>query len=120
MSDARDAGHPEIRLALAAHDPYIGIVQRSPPVEETTMTPAFFNSASTFSASSISTAELFRRIDEMPMSVYDRERAKAMLQKAERIADGLASIVTGLRAVASRIALPTTRRSTLRNSPAPR
>ena len=116
MIDARDAGHPEIRLALAAHDPYIGIVQRSPPLEKTTMTP----NASTVSGSSISTAELFRRIDEMPMSVYDRERAKAMLQKAERIADGLASVVTGLKALASRIALPTTRRSTLRNSPAPR
>jgi hypothetical protein len=32
---------------------------------------------------------LFRRIDAMPMSVHDRERAKAMLRTAESIADGL-------------------------------
>jgi len=80
------------------------------------MTP----NASTLSASSISTAELFRRIDEMPMSLHDRERAKAALQSAERIAEGLGFIVTRLKSLAAWIAHQTTRRSALRNSPAPR
>ena len=80
----------------------------------------FVSSASTLCAPSLSTAELFRRIDEMPMSVHERERAKAALQTAERIAEGLASIVIGLKSLAARIAPASTRRSTLRNSPAPR
>ena len=76
--------------------------------------------ASTISASSLSTEELLQRIDQMPMSVHDRERAKATLRTAERIADSLASIVAALKSLGARIALPSTRRSTLRNSPAPR
>ena len=73
---------------------------------------------------SLSTAEFFRRIDEMPMSSRDRERAKAQLQTALRFADGLWWILTALRSlrvsIAHRIAHLPTRRSTLRNSPAPR
>ena len=76
--------------------------------------------ASTLSASSLSLAELFRRIDEMPMTSHDRARAKATLQTAEHIAEWLASVVIMLRPLAARIASPSTRRSTLRNSPAPR
>ena len=76
--------------------------------------------ASTVSASSLSTEELFRRIDQMPMNVHDRERAKATLRTAERIAESLAWIVAGLRSSTARIGFPSMRRSTLRNSPAPR
>ena len=72
--------------------------------------------------------EMSRRIDDMPMSIRDRERAKASLQSAERFADGLFGIFTALRSVAppfahwfaQRLVRPSTRRSTLRNSPAPR
>ena len=77
-------------------------------------------SASTLSGPSVSTADLLRRIDEMPMSLVDRERAKATLRTAECIAEVLVSIVTRIRSLSARIALPSTRRSTLRNSPAPR
>ena len=69
---------------------------------------------------SLSTAELFRRIDEMPMSVHDRERAKAMLRTAECIAEGLGAAVTAVRSLIARVAPASTPRSTLRNSPAPR
>jgi hypothetical protein len=56
----------------------------------------------------------------MPMSVHDRERAKAALRMAERIADWLAFMGAKLTSPNARIARPSTRRSTLRNSPAPR
>ena len=69
---------------------------------------------------SLSTAELFRRIDAMPMSVHDRERAKATLRTAECIAEGLGSVVAAVKSLIARIAPSSTHRSTLRNSPAPR
>ena len=117
---ARDARHPEIRLALARRDPYIGIVQCSNPLWEMTMTTSTsILSATAPTVPSLSTADLFRRIDEMPMSVHDRERAKATLRTAEHIAEGLAFIVTGFKSLAAQI-VQSTRRSTLRNSPAPR
>jgi hypothetical protein len=118
---ARDARHPEIRLALARRDPYIGIVQCSNPLWEMTMTTGTsILSATAPTVPSLSTADLFRRIDEMPMSVHDRERAKATLRTAESIAEGLGLVVTAMRSLIARIAPASTPRSTLRNSPAPR
>jgi hypothetical protein len=76
--------------------------------------------ASTLPASSLSLAELLRRLDEMPMTAHERARAKATLETAERIVEWLASVVMMLRLPAARIASPSTRRSTLRSSPAPR
>jgi hypothetical protein len=68
----------------------------------------------------LTTDELFRRIDEMPMSAGDREQAKANLRTAEAIAEGLSRIVTAIRSLAASIAPRSTRRSAPRNSPAPR
>jgi hypothetical protein len=47
---------------------------------------------------------LYRRIDEMPISVIDRESAKAQLRAAERIADGFCDLVAALRSGAATIA----------------
>jgi hypothetical protein len=41
---------------------------------------------------------LYRRIDEMPMSVADRERAKARLQTGERFADAVCELSAAIRA----------------------
>jgi hypothetical protein len=68
----------------------------------------------------LTTAEFCRRIDELPMSLDDRARAKASLRTAEAFAEALFRIVTAIRSLASSIALQTTRRSALRNSPAHR
>ena len=81
--------------------------------------PAPSGASLSMAGASLSTAELFQRIDEMRMSVHDRERAKATLRTAEHIAEGLAFIVTGFKSLAAQI-VQSTRRSTLRNSPAPR
>ncbi len=68
----------------------------------------------------LTTDELCRRIDEMPMSADDRARAKASLRAAEAFADAMFRVVTAIRSLASSIAFPSTRRSALRNSPAHR
>ena len=68
----------------------------------------------------ITTDELYRRIDEMHMSTPDRERAKSSLRTGEAIAEGLSRIVIAIRSLPASIALRSTRRSVLRNSPAPR
>ncbi len=47
---------------------------------------------------------LYRRIDDMPMSVVDREAAKAQLRAAESIADGLCDLVAAVRSGAATIA----------------
>jgi hypothetical protein len=64
--------------------------------------------------------EFYRRIDEMPMSARDREQAKVNLRTAEAFAEGLSRIVIAIRSLAESIGLRSTRRSMLRNSPAPR
>ena len=76
--------------------------------------------AANVTASTLATAELLRRIDDMPMSARERARAKAMLLRAEYIADWFASLVTKLKSPGARIVLRSTRRSVLRNSPAHR
>ena len=88
------------------------------PIESTPS--AFTPAASTRTTPSLSTAELLRRIDEMAMTPHDRARAKASLLRSEYIAESLASVVTALQSLGARIALASTRRSALRNSPAPR
>ena len=82
--------------------------------------PAPSGASLSMAGASLSTAELFQRIDEMRMSVHDRERAKATLRTAESIAEGLGLVVTAMRSLIARIAPASTPRSTLRNSPAPR
>jgi hypothetical protein len=49
---------------------------------------------------------LYRRIDEMPISVADREAAKAQLRAAIRFADALCGLVAALRAGAVTVARP--------------
>ena len=40
---------------------------------------------------------LYRRIDEMPISVIERESAKAQLRAAERVADSLCDLAAAVR-----------------------
>ena len=47
---------------------------------------------------------LYRRIDEMRMSVNDREAAKAQFRAGERIADGLCDLLVAIRSQAAFIA----------------
>ena len=47
---------------------------------------------------------LYRRIDEMRMSVTDREAAKAHLRAGESIADGLCNFLAGVRSGTAYIA----------------
>lgn len=47
---------------------------------------------------------LYRRIDEMPISVIDRESAKAQLRAAERVADSLCDLAAAVRSGALTIA----------------
>jgi hypothetical protein len=111
-------------LALAKRDPYIGIVQFKSPRKETTVPNASRPSSpprgGSSAGNSVSTADLFGRIDEMTMNAHDRERAKATLEIAERVADWLVYVATKLKSPTARIARPSMRRSTLRNSPAHR
>jgi len=117
MIRARDAGHPEKRLAIRVPLPYVeGKAQdRASYLWKITMKSI---------EHSIPTDEFLRRIDAMPMSPRERERAKAHFLAALHFADGLTDGLTALRSLAvslaHAIAHRTTRRSTLRNSPAPR
>jgi len=52
----------------------------------------------------LSNETLYRRIDEMHMSVTDREFAKARLQTGERFADALCATVDAIRACAGFVA----------------
>ena len=82
------------------------------------MPNAFGPSTTTLADDAVSTTDLFRRIDEMTMNAYDRERAKRALEVAERIADWLVYAGMKLKSPIVRIARPSTRGSTLRNLPA--
>jgi hypothetical protein len=46
---------------------------------------------------------LYRRIDAMPMSVTDREFAKANLRFADSVVDGIFSLITALRSMAASV-----------------
>jgi len=45
---------------------------------------------------------LYRRIDEMPMNVTDREFAKAQLRATDTFVDGIASLAAGMRSTGAR------------------
>ena len=64
--------------------------------------------------------EFYRRIDEMPMSARDRAHAKANLRTAEAVAETLSRVLIAVRSLAAWTGLSPTRRSMLRNLPAPR
>jgi hypothetical protein len=46
---------------------------------------------------------LYRRIDEMPMNVTDREFAKAQLRASDIFVDDIASLGTAMRSMAARV-----------------
>ena len=46
---------------------------------------------------------LYRRIDAMPMSVTDRENAKANLRVADSFVDGVFSLVAAMRSMAASV-----------------
>ena len=46
---------------------------------------------------------LYRRIDEMPMNVTDRQFAKAQLRDADDFVDGVFSLVAAMRSTAARV-----------------
>ena len=54
--------------------------------------------------SPLANGTLYRRIDEMPMSTTDRERAKARLQAAEQFADGIYNVTAAIGACAASVA----------------